>query len=145
MENSELVENIRRRARLRRTAEAQLLLEGTLQALAHVLPEEHIDALCCCVPEGLIWCLRCGPLEPDPLIDDELFLGWVMSSIETTGARDDTLGGDDPLAALIGDEARERVRVVLEELWPRLGDRSAEVSACLPEGLNESTERYRLR
>ncbi|MEJ7841419.1 MAG: DUF2267 domain-containing protein [Rubrobacter sp.] len=145
MESSELVENIRRRARLRSAEEARRLLEGTLQALAHVLPEEHIDALFDCMPEGLIWCLRCGPPEPDPLIDDELFLGWVMSSIETTGARDDTLGGDDPLAALIGDEARERVRVVLEELWPRLGDRSAEVSACLPEGLAGSTERFRLR
>jgi hypothetical protein len=145
MENSELVENIRRRARLRGAEEAWLLLEGTLQALAHVLPEEHIDALCGCVPEGLIWCLRCGPPEPDPLIDHELFLGWVMSSIETTGAEDQTLGGDDPLAALIGDEARERVRVVLEELWPPLGHRSAEISTFLPEGLAGSSERYRFR
>ena len=142
MEREDLVGAIRRRSRLRSEAEARRVLEGVLQALAHVLPAEHRDAVCDCVPEDAIWCLRCGPEVPDPLIDSEVFLGWVMSSVETTGAADQTLGGEDPLAATAGDEARERVRVVLDELWVRLDESLVPaIVACLPAGVTEPAER----
>lgn len=134
---SALVADIQTGCALRSEAEARLLLQGVLQALAHVLPPEHCDTICGCVPEEFVWCLYCGPAVPDGLIDSELFLGWVMPSIETTGPPDQTLGGEDPLAAYAGDEARARVRVVLDELWRRLEAPAAlAISGCLPEGLD---------
>ncbi|WP_134773299.1 DUF2267 domain-containing protein [Ornithinimicrobium flavum] len=136
MSEHDLVTAIQRRAGLRTTSESKRLLEGVLQALAYVLPAEHIDAVCACVPEDLVWCLRCGPGTPDPLIDSEVFLGWVMSSVETTGGSDQTLGGDDPLAATAGVEGQARVRAVLDELWQRVDARSQDaVAACLPSGV----------
>lgn len=141
MESNELVTAIRDRARLRSDAEAQQLLEGVLQALAHVLPRDYCDVVCRCVPDAMVWCLHCGPRQPDPLIDSELFLGWVMSSIETTGGADETLGGDDPLGSLAGDEARARVRIVLDELWARMDRTTAEeIMACLPCGIAEPSD-----
>lgn len=136
MNDTDLVTAIQRRAGLRSAAEARRLLEGVLQALAHVLPAEQSDALCACIPEDAVWCLRCGPSTPDPLIDSEVFLGWVMPSVETTAGPDQTLGGEDPLAALAGDQARALVRAVLDELWARLDDPSRRaVGACLPRGV----------
>lgn len=136
MDGHDLVSEIQRGARLRSAAEARRLLESTLQALAYVLPAEQREAVCTCVPEDARWCLRCGPDTPDPLIDSEVFLGWVMSAVETTGGPDQTLGGEDSLAALAGDEARARVRAVLEALWERMDAplRTA-VGACLPHGV----------
>lgn len=146
MTSNALLADIQARAALRNEAEARLLLEGVLQALAHVLPAEHCDTICGCVPEDLMWCLRCGPAVPDALIDSELFLGWVMPSIETTGPPDHTLGGEDPLAAAAGDEARARLRIVLDELWRRLEPPAASaIRACLPDGVDpaaaQDTER----
>ncbi|AXY49810.1 hypothetical protein YT1_0353 [Rhodococcus ruber] len=111
-------------------------MAGVLQALAHVLPREHADTICGCIPQDLVWCLRCGPTTPDPLIDSNVFLGWVMSSIETTGGTDHTLGGGDPLAAMVGKEAHARIRAVLEELWPLLDVPTRDaVRAYLPSGV----------
>lgn len=138
MPPNDLVATIQRRACLRSPEEARQLLEGVQQALAHVLPTEQCDVVCACVPDDAHWCLHCGPKTPDPLIDSEVFLGWAMSSVETIGGPDQTLGGDDPLAALAGDEVRERVRVVLDELWMRLsGSAVAAIAARLPAGVLE--------
>lgn len=132
----DLVEVLRRRAGLRSAEEARRLLEGLLQALAHVLPVEECDALCACLPEDAVWCLHCGPATPDPLIDSDIFLGWVMSSMETTGGPDRTLGGEDPLGAMTAGEARARVGAGLEVLWERLDpEHRAAVGACLPAGV----------
>jgi len=65
MTSSPLVADIQARAARRSEAGARLLLQGVLQALAHVLPAEHWDTLCGCVPEDLMWCPRCGPAVPD--------------------------------------------------------------------------------
>lgn len=136
MAETDLVTAIQHRSGLRSAAQARRLLEGVLQALAHVLPAEQCEALCACIPEDAVWCLRCGPSSPDPLIDSEVFLGWVMPSVETTGGPDRTLGGEDPLAAVAGDQARALVRAVLDELWERLDDPSRQaVGACLPMGV----------
>lgn len=136
MNAPDLVTAIQRRAGLRSAGEARRLLESVLQALAYVLPAEQSDAVCACVPEDAAWCLRCGPAAPDPLVDSEVFLGWVMSSVETTGGPDQTLGGEDPLAAVAGEEAHTRVHAVLDELWERLDASSQDaVGACLPSGV----------
>lgn len=136
MNDSDLVTAIQHRARLGTSEEARALLEGVLRALAHVLPREHTDAVCACIPEDAEWCMRSGPATPDPLIDREVFLGWVVTSVETTGGPDRTLGGEDPLATVAGEEAHARVGVVLDELWERLDVSSrGAVGACLPSGL----------
>jgi len=137
----DLLARLQRRLSLQGQTEATQLVQGVLQGLAYVLPRDLADSLCDCVPDDLAWCLRCGPDTPDPLIDSELFLGWVMSSIETTGGADRTLGGEDPLASLAGDEARHRVRIVLEELLARAdAEMSAACSACVPRGLIEGID-----
>jgi uncharacterized protein (DUF2267 family) len=136
MNDSGLVAAIQRRARLGTPGEARALLEGVLRALAHVLPAEQTEAICACIPEDAEWCIRSGPSTPDPLIDREVFLGWVMSSLETTGGPDQTLGGEDPLATVAGEEAHTRVGAVLDELWERLDMSSrGAVGACLPSGV----------
>jgi uncharacterized protein (DUF2267 family) len=136
MNDPDLVTAIQRRAGLRSAGEARRLLEGVLQALAYVLPAEQCDAVCACIPDDAVWCLRCGPATPDPLIDSEVFLGWVMSLVDTTGGPDQTLGGEDPLAAVAGEEAHARVGAVLDELWERLDASSrGAVVACLPRGV----------
>jgi uncharacterized protein (DUF2267 family) len=140
-QDDDLCAAVQRRASLRGKAEAEQLVQGVLKALAYVLPAQQIDAVCGCVPAVLSWCLRCGPAAPDPLVDSELFLGWVMSSLETTGGGDRTLGGEDPLASLAGDEARYRVQAVLEELWLRMDAEQARAcSACVPAGLADAVE-----
>jgi uncharacterized protein (DUF2267 family) len=137
----DLVAAVQRRLSLREQAQAEHLLQGVLQGLAYVLPQELADSLCGCVPDDLVWCLRCGPGTPDPLIDSELFLGWVMSSVQTTGGGDRTLGGEDPLASLAGDEARHRARIVLEELLARTdAELSSACCACVPRGLLEGID-----
>jgi uncharacterized protein (DUF2267 family) len=136
MNDVELLTAIQLRAGLKNTEESRRLLQGVLQALAYVLPGELTDAVCACIPEEDIWCLHCGPSVPDSLVDSEVFLGWVVSSVETTGGTDHTLGGEDPLAALAGEEAHVRVRVVLDELWNRLDESSRPgFGACLPNGV----------
>jgi len=140
-EGESLVAAVQRRLSLREQAQAEQILRGVLQGLAYALPQELADALCDCVPDDLAWCLRCGPDTPDALIDSELFLGWVMSSLQTTGGGDRTLGGEDPLASFAGDEARHRVRVVLEELLARTdAELSSACSACVPRGLLEGSD-----
>lgn len=136
-----LASAVQTRLSLRDPEETSHLVQGVLQGLAYVLPEELKDSLCDCVPDDLTWCLRCGPDAPDLLIDSELFLGWVMSSIQSTGAADRTMGGEDPLASLAGDEARHRVRIVLEELLARTSAAvSSACSACLPRDLLEGID-----
>jgi len=139
--HDDLVQAIQRRARLRSPEEARQILGGVLQALAYVLPPEQCEAVCACIPADAVWCLQCGPRTPDPLIDSEVFLGRVMSSLETTGGADQTLGGEDPLAALAHEEAHARVGAVLAELWERLDATSRPaVHACLPHGVAEMTD-----
>ncbi|MBI2765912.1 MAG: DUF2267 domain-containing protein [Chloroflexi bacterium] len=139
--DDDICDAVQGRASLPGKAEATELVQGVLQALAYVLPPEQIAAACACLPGDLHWCLRCGPATPDPLIDSELFLGWVMSSLETTGGSDRTLGGEDPLASLAADEARYRVQLVLEELWRRMDAEQARAcAACLPPGLADAVD-----
>lgn len=136
MNGADLPTAIQLRAGLGSVEEARRLLQGVLRALAYVLPGELSDAVCACIPEEEVSCLQGGPSVPDALVDSEVFLGWVMSSIETTGGPDHTLGGEDPLAAVAGDEARVRVRIVLQELWERLEESSRPAfGECLPSGV----------
>lgn len=136
MNDPDLVVAIQNRTGLRTANEARRLLERVLKALAHVLPAEQADAVCACVPEDAVWCLHCGPATPDLLIDKEVFLGWAVPAVDTTGGPDQTLGGEDSLAALAGEEAHALVNAVLDELWERLDpSMRGSVGACLPRGL----------
>lgn len=137
----DLVIALQERLSLQQRTEAEELLEAVLQGLAYILPAELIGPLCDCVPSEFAWCLRCGPGTPDPLIDSELFLGWVMSTMQTTGGSDRTLGGEDPLASLAADEARYRAQAALDELFARVdGELAAACGACLPAGLIDAVD-----
>ena len=61
-----------------------------------------------------------------------------MSSLQTTDTADQTLGAKAHRRLVAAEEARLRVRVVLEELWHRLdGPVAVAIAACLPDGVEE--------
>jgi hypothetical protein len=49
----------------------------------------------------------------DPLIDEHLFIGYLMTEHQTTGYWDRTAGGDDVLASAAAEEIERRARAVL--------------------------------
>src|SRR3970040_1775793 len=90
-------------------------------AMAEVLPTAQLEALASQLPpETMVYLRRTGS-QPDPLFDSHLFLGWVVSTLDATGARDKTVGGLDLTAAYSGGEAIGRMRCVFSALKRRLG------------------------
>ena len=56
----------------------------------------------------------------DPLVDEQLFVGPIVSRLPTEGLYDQTLGGLDVLSVPAGDEATRRLRAVFSVLKERL-------------------------
>jgi len=78
--------------------------------------------------------LRRTGSQPDPLFDSHLFVGWVVSTLDATGARDKTVGGLDLTAAYSGEEAIRRMRCVFSAFKRRLEPaQQRELVAFLPE------------
>lgn len=94
--------------------------EGTvasvLMAMAQVLPGKQLEALSALVPpEAMVYLRRSGS-EPDPFFDSQLFLGWVVSTLDATADPDKTAGGLDLTAAYSGEEAVRRAQCVFAVL-----------------------------
>ncbi len=96
--------------------ETQAVVANVLMALAECLPQPQLAALAARLPPELSVYLRRTREEPDPYFDSQLFLGWVVSSVDATGARDKTDGGLDLYAAYSGEEAIRRVQCVFSVL-----------------------------
>ncbi|MEE8345754.1 MAG: DUF2267 domain-containing protein [Dehalococcoidia bacterium] len=115
--------------------------EGTvasvLMALSEVLPGDQLQALAARLPpEAMVYLRRSGS-EPDPLFDSHLFLGWVVSSMDSTGKRDETTGGLDMTASYSGAEAIRRAQCVFAALKKRIEpDHQQMLAALLPEEVN---------
>lgn len=114
--------------------EAEATVVSVLMALSQVLPRPQLEALSSRVPpEATVYLRRTG-MEPDPLFDRHLFLGWVVSSLDATGIRDKTDGGLDQTAAYSGEEAIRRTRCVFSALKRQLEpNQQHELAAVLPE------------
>ncbi len=114
--------------------EAEATIVSVLMAMAEVLPRPQLEALSSRLPpEAMVYLRRTGS-EPDPLFDSHLFLGWVVSSLDSTGMRDKTIGGLDLTAAYSGEEAIRRVGCVFSVLKRQLEpSQQQELAAVLPE------------
>jgi uncharacterized protein (DUF2267 family) len=114
--------------------EAEATIVSVLMAMAEVLPGPQLEALSSRLPpEAMVYLRRTGS-EPDPLFDSHLFLGWVVSSLDSTGMRDKTIGGLDLTAAYSGEEAIRRVGCVFSALKRQLEpSQQQELAAVLPE------------
>jgi uncharacterized protein (DUF2267 family) len=117
--------------------EAETTVISVLMAMAEVLPKSQLEALSSRLPpEAMVYLRRTGT-EPDPLFDGQLFLGWVVSSLDATGMRDKTVGGLDLTAAYSGEEAIRRARCVFSAVKRRLEPgQQQELAAALPEEID---------
>ena len=96
--------------------ETRAVVASVLMATAEVLPQQQVDGLAARLPPELMVYLRRPRQEPDPYFDSHLFLGWVVSSVDATGAPDKTDGGLDLYAAYSGEEAIRRCQCVFTVL-----------------------------
>ena len=96
--------------------ETQAVVANVLRAVAEVLPQQQVNGLTVGLPPELMVYLLGAHQEPDPFFDSQLFLGWVVSTIDATGARDRTDGGLDLYAAYSGEEAIRRCQCVFSVL-----------------------------
>ena len=112
MEYREFLEQVKSRGCLATAEETRAVVANVLRAVAEVLPHGELDGLTTQLPPELMVYLRGAHQEPDPFFDSQLFLGWVVSSIDSTGAPDKTEGGLDLYAAYSGEEAIRRCQCV---------------------------------
>jgi len=117
--------------------EARATVANVLMAVAEVLPQDQLNALALKLPPELLVYLRRTRPEPDPYFDSQLFLGWVVSGLDATGARDKSDGGLDLYATYSGDEAIRRCQCVFAVLKSLLepGENRA-MAGGLPDGVD---------
>jgi uncharacterized protein (DUF2267 family) len=138
----EFVSAVQEHARFRHRGEAEASVTSVFRAMAEVLPQARVEGLASFLPPELMVYLRGAHEEPDPFFDEHLFLGWVVTSIDTTGARDKTVGGLDLYAAFSGDEAIRRCEAVFSVLKPLLDeDHRQLLHDCLPETISGLLDR----
>lgn len=113
------------------------MVANVLMAVAECLPQSVLNDLATMMPPELMVYLRRTSQEPDPLFDSQLFLGWVVSTVDATGARDKTGGGLDLYSAYSGDEAIRRIQCVFSVLKSQMDQQQREsLVNSLPDGVN---------
>lgn len=134
MDHDTFLREVQAAAALTSRSEAEATVVSVLMAMAEVLPQEQLAALASRLPpEASVYLRRTGS-GPDPLFDSDLFLGWVVSSMDATGVRDKTDGGLDLTAAYSGQEAVRRVGCVFSVLKRDMEqDEQKALAAALPE------------
>jgi uncharacterized protein (DUF2267 family) len=96
--------------------ETEGAVASVLMALAQILPGKQLEALSMRLPpEAMVYLRRAGS-EPDPFFDSQLFLGWVVSTLDATADHDKTAGGLDLTASYSGEEAVRRAQCVFSVL-----------------------------
>ena len=113
MEYDEFIAAIRDRIGTPGPEEAEVVVTEVLHALAHALPDEERRVLAAALPARIGERLGSGRAEYDPLIDEHLFIGYLMTEHQTTDYWDQTAGGDDALASTAGEDIERRARAVL--------------------------------
>ncbi len=114
--------------------ETRAVVVNVLLAVAEVLPQQQVDGLASRLPPEMLVYLRRARGEPDPQFDSHLFLGWVVSALDSTGPRDKTDGGLDLYAAYSGEEAIRRCQCVFSVLKSLMdGPQQEQMAVCLPD------------
>jgi len=138
MNYREFLEQVQSRGCFATADETQSVVANVLRAVAEVLPQGQVDGLTAQLPPELMVYLRGAHQEPDPFFDSQLFLGWVVSSIDATGARDRTEEGLDLYAAYSGEEAIRRCHCVFAVLKSLLEPRQQDaLIAYLPDEVSD--------
>jgi uncharacterized protein (DUF2267 family) len=137
MEYAELLRDVKKRGSLASDEETEGAVTSVLMALAQVLPRDQLEALSGRLPpEATVYLRRTGS-EPDPFFDGQLFLGWVVSTLDATADRDTTVGGLDLTAAYTGEEAIRRAQCVFSVLKRQMqSDQQQELATFLPDDVS---------
>jgi len=138
MDYESFLADVQERGRFRSRDECVFVTATVLRAVAEVLPMAHVESFASNVPQELMVYLRGAHQEPDPYFDSNLFLGWVLATVDVTGGRDKTEGGLDLFVAYSTDEAADRCRCVFSTLKSALDDRQSElISIHLPDSIQQ--------
>ena len=137
MEYAQLLRDVKKRGSLASDEETEGAVTSVLMAMAQVLPGEQLEALSGRLPpEATVYLRRTGS-EPDPFFDGQLFLGWVVSTLDATADRDTTVGGLDLTAAYTGEEAIRRAQCVFSVLKRQMqSDQQQELATFLPDDVS---------
>jgi len=138
MDYENFLADVQERGRFRGREESVFVTAAVLRAVAEVLPMAHVESFATSVPQELMVYLRGAHQEPDPYFDSNLFLGWVLATVDVTGGRDKTEGGLDLFVAYSADEAIDRCRCVFGTLKSTLDERQSElISIHLPDTIQQ--------
>jgi len=138
MDYESFLDDVKERGRFSSREESVFVTAAVLRAIAEVLPMAHVEGFAPSVPQELMVHLRGAHQEPDPYFDSNLFLGWVLATVDVTGGRDKTEGGLDLFVAYSADEAVDRCRCVFSTLKSILDERQSElISIHLPDTIQQ--------
>jgi uncharacterized protein (DUF2267 family) len=138
MDYESFLADVQKRGGLRNRDESAFVTAAVLRAVAEVLPKTHVEGFVQAVPPELMVYLRGAHEEPDPYFDENLFLGWVLATVDVTGGRDKTEGGLDFQVAYSQDEAIDRCRCVFGTLKASLDHQQSElISVHLPDVIQQ--------
>ena len=98
MQYDEFIATIHDRIGLPAPQDTGAMVGEVMHALAYALPPPERQALAQALPAEIGERLVEGKIEYDPLIDEHLFIGYLMTEHQTTSYWDKTTGGDDVLA-----------------------------------------------
>lgn len=113
MDQAEFIAIVQERMDCPSADDAATVVAEVLKALARALPAEERALLAEALPPAVGEHLLDGRAEYDPLIDEHLFIGHLMTEHQTTGYWDKTAGGEDVLASAAAEEIERRARAVL--------------------------------
>jgi uncharacterized protein (DUF2267 family) len=138
MDYESFLDNVQKRGRLSNREESAFVTATVLRAIAEVLPMAHVESFAANVPPELMVFLRGAHEQPDPYFDGNLFLGWVLATVDVTGGRDKTEGGLDLFVAYSTDQAIDRCRSVFGTLKAVLDEPQSElISVHLPDSIQQ--------
>lgn len=138
MDYDSFLADVQQAGRLGSREETVFVTATVLRAVAEVLPKAHVESFAASVPQELMVYLRGAHEEPDPYFDSNLFLGWVLATVDMTAGRDKTEGGLDPFVAYSTEEAIDRCRCVFGTLKSALDERQSElISIHLPDTIQQ--------
>lgn len=136
MDYRRFLAEVRRRGGFASDEETIAVVSNVLMAVAEVLPQRELNGIMTNLPPELAVYLRPTHIEPDPHFDSQLFLGWVVSTFDSTGLRDKSIGGLDYYADYSGDEAIRRCQTVFSVLKSLMDEPQQELLVTwLPEGV----------
>lgn len=138
MDYDDFIDTVQQRMDLPAEQDAEVVVMEVVNALAHALPAPECELLSNILPGPIGVRLAASDAIYDPLIDEHVFIGYLMSEHQTTGYWDRTAGGDDVLASTAAEEIERRARAVLTLIAETIpGEALDTVCDALPAVLGE--------